>query len=131
MESLGHMTVFTLCWLPLLLEISYFPPFFLDRKLHCYTPNLSVCLSVGLPVCLSLCLSVCLPACLSVCLYLCLCVYLSVVCLPACLSVCLSVCRSHHSFPGSLDWTVSDRYLSLPTDKTLATYIWIDATGQV
>ena len=45
--------------------------------------------------------------------------------------LCLSVCRSHHSFPGSLDWTVSDRYLSLPTDKTLATYIWIDATGQV
>ncbi|CAI8046097.1 Glutamine synthetase, partial [Geodia barretti] len=35
-----------------------------------------------------------------------------------------------HSFPGSLDWTVSDRYLSLPTDKTLATYISIDATGQ-
>ena len=37
----------------------------------------------------------------------------------------------HHSFPGSLDWTVSDRYLSIPTDKTLAIYIWIDATGQV
>ncbi|CAI8058340.1 hypothetical protein GBAR_LOCUS31718 [Geodia barretti] len=36
----------------------------------------------------------------------------------------------YHSFPWSLDWTVSDRYFFLPTDKTLATYIWIDATGQ-
>ena len=60
MESLGHVTVFTICWLPLLLEISYFPPFFLDGKLHCYTPNLSVgrsvCRSVGLSVCVSVCL---------------------------------------------------------------------------
>ena len=42
------------------------------------------------------------------------------------------VCRSHHSsVPGSLDWTVSDRYLALDTKQTLATYIWIDGTGQV
>ena len=30
-----------------------------------------------------------------------------------------------------LEWTVSDCDLTLLTDKTLATYIWIDATGQV
>ena len=46
--------------------------------------------------------------------------------------VCVCVCRNHHSFPGSLDAAVSDRYKALDTSEhTLATYIWIDATGQV